>query len=70
MAQTLTPEEMIARHLAKLETLEGRTVNFEDSASIHHAAIAAALILIQDQQKRITNLERLAIILDREARTK
>lgn len=62
---TYSAEEMLARNLAKLETLEDRKVKYEEAAPIHHGAIVAALLVIQQQEKRIGNLEALVLQLDK-----
>lgn len=61
----LSAEEMLVYHLGKLETLEGRRISFADTADIHHGAVTAALLLIQQQQTRIDNLEKLILQIDR-----
>lgn len=62
---TYSAEEMLSRQLAKLETLEGRAVGFDVAAPIHHEALTAALLVCQQQEKRISNLEKFVLQLGR-----
>jgi hypothetical protein len=56
--------DLINRVQAKMETLEGRRVNFADTAQIHHEGLAAALAIIEQQEQRIASLEKLVLAID------